>query len=475
MKLTATLAISIALLGSRLPAQSSRLATRSVVAVRHWSLPETTRIAIEVSGTFEYRTDRLHNPERVYYDILNARPHIEGRRLYSTELRDKLVSKIRVAETTPDVTRIVVDLNGQVEATTSQLSNPNRLIIELRPGSAAPVPTSTTTTPATTSPATTAAASISTPPPVTAPPIAGVPVLPPVKAPEPPAVEPAPRTEVAKAASSRTESPKPEVARTATSAAETARPARRSSTGNTTLIRALGLKFGRIVIDPGHGGHDQGTEGPHGLLEKDLVLDVSKRLGRLIEGRLGAEVVFTRSDDTFIPLEGRTEIANDNKADLFISIHANSSPVSRIAGVETYYRNLTNSKDALEVAARENATSQMSIAELENVLHTMALSNKVEESKEFASRVQASLYSLSRRTFPGVQDRHVKKAPFVVLAGAKAPSILVEIGFLSNTREESLLRKSEYRQSVAEALYRGIAGYTESLSHFQVAKAGNEE
>ena len=144
----------------------------------------------------------------------------------------------------------------------------------------------------------------------------------------------------------------------------------------------------------------------------------------------------------------------------------------RIAGVETYFRNMTTSKDSLDVAARENATSQKSIADMEDLLHKMMIGDKVEESKEFAGRVQASMYAFSAKTFPGTKDRGVKKAPFVVLAGAKSPSVLVEIGFLSNAREEALLRKPDYRQKLAEALFRGLSRYAESLSHMQqVAKA----
>jgi N-acetylmuramoyl-L-alanine amidase len=449
MKLLATLAFSLTLLG----AQSSRSATHTVTAVRHWSMSETTRIAIEVSGSFQYRTDRLHNPERVYFDILNSRPWIEARRLYSEEIGDRLVSKVRVAETAPGVTRVVIDLVGGAEATTSQLTNPNRLIIELRAGTPPPILT---------------AAPALTPPPIAIP-VAAAPAPLPAPLVKPP-VKPEPVPTVTTAATTaKTETPKPDPV-----PAETAKAARRTSSGSTSLIRALGLKIGRVVIDPGHGGHDQGTEGK-GLLEKDLVLDISKRVGALIEERLGAEVIYTRTDDTFIPLEARTAMANDHKADLFLSIHANSSPVPRIAGVETYYRSFTNAKDSLEVAARENASSQKSIAELEDVIHTMMLGEKVEESKDFAARVQQSLQAFSARTFPGIRDRGVKKAPFVVLNGAKAPSVLVEIGFLSNSREEALLRKSEYRQKLAEALFRGVSKYAESLSHFQVAKAGNEE
>jgi N-acetylmuramoyl-L-alanine amidase len=250
------------------------------------------------------------------------------------------------------------------------------------------------------------------------------------------------------------------------------RAARHTTAGETSLVRALGLKVSRVVIDPGHGGHDQGTEGPHGLLEKELVLDVSQRLGKLIEARMGAEVIYTRTDDTFIPLEGRTALANEKKADLFLSIHANSSPVPRIAGVEVFYLNFTDSKDALDVAARENASSQKSIFELRDIIQKITLHDKAEESRDFAGRVQTSLYSFSLRNFPNTRNRGVKKAPFVVLIGANMPSVLAEIGFLSNTREETLLKRSDYRQRLAEALYRGVARYAESLSHFQMASNG---
>jgi N-acetylmuramoyl-L-alanine amidase len=229
------------------------------------------------------------------------------------------------------------------------------------------------------------------------------------------------------------------------------------------------LKLQRIVIDPGHGGHDDGTQGPHGLLEKELVLDVSQRLGKMIEEKLGAEVVYTRSDDTFVPLEGRTAIANDKKADLFLSIHANSSPVARITGVETYFLNFTDMKDALEVATRENAGAEKSIFELRDLIQKISLHDKASESRDFAERLQNSLFAFSSKTFTTEKNRGVKQAPFVVLIGANMPSVLAEIGFVSNTREEALLKRPEYRQRLAEALFRGVSKYADSLSHFQVA------
>jgi len=236
------------------------------------------------------------------------------------------------------------------------------------------------------------------------------------------------------------------------------------------MIRVLGLKVGRIVLDPGHGGHDTGTVGPEGLREKDLVLDIAKRLGALIEERMSSEVIYTRSDDTFIPLEQRTDIANQAKADLFLSIHANSSPLRTAFGVETYYLNFTTSKAALDLAARENAGSQQSIFELQDLLEKIALRDKVDESREFAGRIQSALFSFSSKNDSHARDRGVRKAPFVVLIGASMPSVLAEIGFISNAHDESTMKKAEYRQRLAEALYKGVASYAGTLSHFQVAQ-----
>jgi N-acetylmuramoyl-L-alanine amidase len=247
------------------------------------------------------------------------------------------------------------------------------------------------------------------------------------------------------------------------------REARPTASGDRSLIRALGLKIGKIVIDPGHGGHDTGTIGPNGLQEKDLVLEVGRRLGKLLEARLGAEVVYTRKDDTFIPLETRTAIANQQRADLFISIHANSSDDSAARGVETYYLNFTSSPAALEVAARENAVSEKSIYELQDLVKKIALKEKIEESREFAGDVQQSLHSGLAAKSPAIRNRGVKKAPFIVLIGANMPSILAEISFVSNPTDEHRLETSEYRQRIAESLYRGIAKYVNGLSGVKMA------
>jgi N-acetylmuramoyl-L-alanine amidase len=242
--------------------------------------------------------------------------------------------------------------------------------------------------------------------------------------------------------------------------------------GQHSLTRALGLKIGRIVIDAGHGGHDTGTIGPTGLMEKDLCLDVALRLGKIIQQKLpSAEVVLTRSDDTFVPLERRTEIANEAKADLFVSVHANSSQDNKARGIETYYLNFTGSSDAMEVASRENALSGNAVHDLQDIVKKIASNEKIEESRDLASMIQDSLAKRMENINRGERNRGVRKAPFVVLIGADMPSVLAEISFLSNPSDESWLKRPENRQRVADGLYHGIETYlhsTNSLTSNQI-------
>ncbi|MEI9974126.1 MAG: N-acetylmuramoyl-L-alanine amidase [Ignavibacteriota bacterium] len=345
MKLIATAAVTAMLLMG----QSNSSAPRSVTAVRHWSLHDVTRVAVEISGPFEYRTDRLHNPDRVYFDILNAHLRIPPKLYYTERVEDALLEKIRVAETNPGTTRVVLDLTGDATATTSTLTNPDRLIIELRMPARNPLRTEVPPTSAAARPVPPPAPVLLPPPPTAtvkpaptrvATPDLKVPGLTASDAPKPPA--PPDRSPAVPAPAPATSAPPTAIAAPAAplvadefhaapgdpGPAELPKAAHHTSDGTNSLIRALGLKINRVVIDPGHGGHDQGTEGPKGLLEKDLVLDVALRVGRLVQDGLGAEVIYTRTDDTFIPLEGRTALANEKKADLFLSIHANSSPRS---------------------------------------------------------------------------------------------------------------------------------------------------
>jgi N-acetylmuramoyl-L-alanine amidase len=434
-----------------------------VTSLRHWSHPASTRIILETTGPFEFHFDRAVNPDRLFFDILNARPLIDGRRYALFQVNDQLVRRVRVAETSPGTTRVVFDLESPAIFEVSRLEAPNRMVIELRP------PATSGDHPAFIPPqfrpAVTAIVF-----PGNAPAIELNP-LPPIYLPVPGL--PGRATRPAVSASTPTTSTK---LIPATKPALTAVSPHASENAGRSMTRALGLKVNRIVIDAGHGGHDEGTSGPNGLLEKDVVLDVALRLSKIVQSRMGADVVLTRSDDTFIPLSERTEIANQQKADLFLSIHANSSPAREVAGTETFFLNFSNSTTTMAVAARENAGSEKSVGELQDLVRKITLNDKIAESETFAQDIESALAMQAGKSNPAAKDRGVKRAPFVVLIGAGMPSVLAEIGFLTNVKDESNLGKPDYRQKVAEALYKGLSQYAQSLSHFEVTAkttAGN--
>lgn len=423
-----------------------------VTSARAWSHPGSTRVVIETTGAFEFRSDRASNPERLFFDILGARPWIDGKRFATKNIGDALVKRLRIAETAPGTTRIVFDLEGMAEFTATKLDTPDRLVVEIRPRANVP-PVLPVSPPKTMSqiklfpPPELLSSNFHLPmfflfdplPRTIARPVTAAPVM--------------LRTETTRVLPS-TRTPSSDVG------------AKASANAAKSMTRTLGLKVNRVVIDAGHGGHDQGTVGPNGVLEKDVVLDVALRVAKLVQEKLGAEVVLTRSDDTFIPLQERTAIANNHHADLFLSIHANSSPASSVAGTETFFLNFTNSPGALDVAARENAGSDKSVGELKDLIRSITLNDKIEESRAFAQEVEKSISVNASKHNPAAKDRGIKRAPFVVLIGASMPSVLAEIGFLSNSRDEKNLGKADYRQKVAESLFKGIAQYSESLSHF---------
>ena len=219
----------------------------------------------------------------------------------------------------------------------------------------------------------------------------------------------------------------------------------------------------KIIIDPGHGGDDPGAIGPSGIEEKDIVLSVGKKLGDILRSKYDAEVIFTRDKDIFIPLNERTEMANSNKADLFISIHANASRRKDTRGIETYFLNWTDDREAMKVAARENKISLRKMkntrGDLQFILHDLARKNKNEESMKLASSIQNALVSTLKEDYSRIHDLGVKYALFYVLVGAEMPSILVEISFISNKEEEKRLSKEEYKTKIAEAIASGINSY----------------
>ena len=230
-----------------------------------------------------------------------------------------------------------------------------------------------------------------------------------------------------------------------------------------SLAQQLGLKIKRIVIDAGHGGKDSGAVGKNGLKEKDVVLKIAKGLQETLSKETGAEIVMTRDDDTFIPLEERTAIANTKEADIFISVHANASHNRKASGVETYFLNLTNDETAIRLAARENAVSTKKMSDLQFILNDLMKTAKTNESSRLAAVVQESLVSTLRAKYSDVRGNGVKGAPFYVLVGTHMPSILVEVSFISNSREEVRLSENAYIHEIINGITHGIKGYVKEM------------
>jgi N-acetylmuramoyl-L-alanine amidase len=224
----------------------------------------------------------------------------------------------------------------------------------------------------------------------------------------------------------------------------------------------------RIVVDAGHGGWDLGTVGRQGLLEKDVVLEIAQRLGKLLESRLGADVILTRNDDNYIPLDERAGMANQSQADLFISVHANYSDLPSARGVETYYTNFFSAPNAKDFETRDPDRHQNATAA---VLSSAELHDKIEQSRRLAASVQRSLYGTLSAQNPGLRDRGVKEASYVVLTETAMPGILAEVSFVSSPTDEQKLGSDEYREQIAEALYKGIARYAANSRSVKVASA----
>jgi N-acetylmuramoyl-L-alanine amidase len=387
-------------------------------------------MVIELGTPAQYQAARIPDPDRIYFDIENAT-------LANTLVRESVtipsggyVSAVRIAENRPNVVRVVLEVTQARDYSVMQLSNPDRLVVDVYGSAArAAIPNSTQA----------------------------------VREPTP---EVRPQAISQKSAAKPAESV-PGTLRQAAARTGVAPIPQPTRDGGRSLTRALGLKIGRIVIDAGHGGHDTGTIGPTGLMEKDVSLDVALRLGKLINEKFpSAEVVYTRDADMFVPLEQRTAIANEAKADLFISIHTNSSSDSRVKGVETYYLNLAADRSAMEVATRENATAHGSVHELQELVSKITQNEKIRESRELAANVQEALAKRTVSTDLTARDRGVRKAPFVVLIGTNMPAVLTEISFLSNPADEQWLKQPANRQRTAEGLYHGIEKYLQSTNSF---------
>ena len=395
----------------------------TVSEIRYWSNQYYTRVVIKLDREVDFQKSVLSEPDRVYFDLQRSKmdPELEGR---SYQVDDLFIKEIRVAQNRPDVVRVVLDFEKINQHTVFALYDPFRIVIDTqgRKKSESSVRGGTLKT---------------------------AEVVIPLKGTDANPVQ----TDTPPFAS------------------------RPNISGDRTLTRVLGLKVGRVVLDPGHGGRDTGTVGRGGLREKDLVLAVSLRLKELLETRLQLEVVLTRETDQFVPLEERTAIANHLDADLFLSIHANSSRSRQTSGAETFFQGFSNHPEEREVAARENASSQRNVRELENLLRRIALGNHNEESRDFAMVLQKRFHSEIRRHRSRFRDRGVKTAPFIVLINLNMPGVLLEIGFLSNPWEEQYLKENQGQDQVAESIYLGIEKYLSFLGgvpvHSRTAEAGD--
>jgi N-acetylmuramoyl-L-alanine amidase len=357
----------------------------------------------------QYEAHRLSNPERIYFDLRDTTlaAGIPG----SVDVGDALLSRIRVAQPTANLTRVVLETKNNANFSVKLETNPYRLLIEIR-STAAKAKTS-----------------------------AKVDLFAPLNA---------------AGKSSRTSAATPEQGTWLAPADVSPEPTTAALQGP-----AHGL---RIVLDAGHGGWDMGTVGRKGLLEKDLVLDIVARLGKLVTDRLGAEVIYTRRDDTYVPLEKRTETANLSQADLFLSVHANYSDSPNARGVETYY---TNTYSSAHARVPDSGDPEALNVEWLNV----DIRDKVLQSRGFADDVQQALYRALAAKSPALRNRGVKEASYVVLTGTTMPAILAEVSFVSSPEDETKLESSAYRQEIAEGLYKGIAAYAESQPRVNVASA----
>ncbi len=407
------------------PAAEGGLAT--LKSIRREVLPDVLRITLELEREAMFYEERLDGPPRVFVDLRNTQA-VGALRDVTIAFQGDVVRQARVGRHPGNRTRVVFDLQGAGRYSVYSLYNPYRVVIDFERIATSDAQTLVAAQDAKTEPALQATET-------TAGPAAA-------------AVEPG----------GESTGPPP--------AAATA-----NAGGGFSLSRQLGLGIARVVIDPGHGGRDPGAQ-VRGLNEAELVLDIATRLERLLVKEPGVEVVLTRRTNAYVALEERTAIANRSGADLFLSIHANASNNARVRGFETYFLNFASDPEAEALAARENAGSARTMGNLPDIVRAIALNNKIDESRDFASMVQASMHERLRKADRNARNLGVKQAPFMVLIGATMPSVLAEVSFLTNGDEAALLRSQSYRQQIAEALMAGMMKYQNSLKKTAVLRSG---
>ncbi len=400
----------------------------TLLGVKRTEIGNVVRITLEVDSEIAYREERLAEPPRVFFDLKNVRL-AGGLSEMPLNFTGDVVRQVRVGRRGDNTARVAMDLEGVNRYSVFTLYNPYRLVVDFE-RSAAPIAPAGSTAVST--------SGVATPP-------------------EPAPAVPQPR----RITTATSDTPLPS---TPAAGAATVAPGlpTTNATGSYSLARQLGLGVARVVVDPGHGGHDPGAIA-HRVTEAQLVLDVALRLEKLLLKQRGVDVVLTRRADVFVPLEERTALANRSGADLFLSIHANASENTSARGVETYYLNFASNPEAEAVAARENSASGRTLHALPEILRAIALNDKLDESRDFAELVQQSMARRLKAHNSRLKSLGVKRAPFVVLIGAGMPSVLAEISFVTNKEEAALLRTGAYRQRIAEALFDAVTRYQRSL------------
>jgi N-acetylmuramoyl-L-alanine amidase len=370
-----------------------------IVNLRRFTHPNFTRVVLDIGKLREYTFGELHDPGRIYVDVLQAKlnPLLHNQ---SYPVKADYISQIRIAQKTTSTVRLVVDVDfSRIESyRVYHLPDPFRLVVDIYPRGAAEAP--------------------------------------------PPAAPPGDKTPPAVKRKVDLKDP---------------------NLNGTSLARQLGLGVRTVVIDPGHGGPKPGTIGRSGLQEKEINLAVARALQKLLQEKAGIDAVLTRDSDVDVGLEDRTVIANQKRADLFVSIHTNSVRDRRRGGVETFFLNINPDPAVIELAAAENATSTKNIGQMKTILEKIVQNSKVQESLELAKDIQKNLVRSLRQDLPGIKDLGVKGGPFWVLIGGEMPSVLVEISHLSNAKEEAKLKTAKYRLLAAQGIFDGIMEYVHSL------------
>jgi N-acetylmuramoyl-L-alanine amidase len=384
-----------------------------VLGVRQWSTPSYTRVVVDLDGPAAFQDHLLRPdpetkaPRRIYLDLSNARIQPQAQNVL--DIANRLLQRVRVGQYDASTVRLVLDIESIESYRIFALADPYRIVVDVTGAQAAVGPQASTKTQ--------------------------------------PGGEPL-TTDLKGAMKKRKKVPRGQA---------------QDYSDQPSLARQLGLGVKRVVIDPGHGGKDPGTLGVTGLVEKDLTLKVARLLAEKIQEKTGIECLLTRTDDRYLPLEERTAIANTAGADLFISIHANAHNQRSVRGLEIYFLNLATDAEAMRVAALENAATTKSMSDLQVILGDLMLNSKITESCRLAQVVQKETVGALSKQYKAIKDMGVKQAPFYVLLGANMPSVLIEMGYISNEAEESRMRDEKYLGRLADGIVAGVRGYCDAV------------